>query len=87
MHLDRISPAVFISCGTDGTDGPTDAAGALSDSQTLKRAKKLGLSAEEHLRKNNAYPFFLRLNDLLVTGPTQTNVMDLQIVLLSPAIL
>ena len=70
-----------MSAGTDGTDGPTDAAGAFADSYTVKRAAKLGLTAHEHLMHNNAYPFFSRTGDLIITGPTGTNVMDLRVLL------
>ncbi len=74
-------PIVILSAGTDGTDGPTDAAGAIADANTLRRAQRFNLSAPEHLHANNAYPFFEKLNNLLITGPTHTNVMDLHIVL------
>lgn len=72
---------LMLSAGSDGTDGPTDAAGAFVHSATLSRAQALNLSAREHLDQNNSYPFFQQLGDLLVTGPTRTNVMDLQIIL------
>ncbi len=74
---------MLLSAGTDGTDGPTDAAGAFADENTVSRAKALGLSAEKHLNENNAYPFFKALDDLLITGPTRTNVMDMQILLIA----
>jgi hydroxypyruvate reductase len=70
-----------LSAGTDGTDGPTDAAGALVNGETIARARKLGLSAEESLAHNDSYPFFDALGDLLKTGPTGTNVMDVNIML------
>ncbi|MEX1297366.1 MAG: glycerate kinase [Desulfotignum sp.] len=73
---------LLLSAGTDGTDGPTDAAGAFAHEYTVSRAQNLGLSAENHLAENNAYPFFLALDDLLITGPTRTNVMDMQILLI-----
>ncbi|MGH7892711.1 MAG: MOFRL family protein, partial [Thermodesulfobacteriota bacterium] len=69
--------------GTDGTDGPTDAAGAMADGSTMERARKLGLDANRHLRENDSYNFFKPLGDLLITGPTNTNVMDLRVVLVS----
>jgi glycerate 2-kinase len=72
---------VVLSGGTDGTDGPTDAAGAIVDGTTIARAKDKGLDAEEHLQANDSYHFFRELEDLLVTGPTFTNVMDLRLVL------
>ncbi|MCK4932983.1 MAG: glycerate kinase, partial [Candidatus Aminicenantes bacterium] len=67
--------------GTDGTDGPTDAAGALADGTTVSRAASQGLDAQEYLRNNDSYSFFHPLGDLLKTGPTFTNVMDLRLVL------
>lgn len=72
---------VVLSAGTDGTDGPTDASGAIADGKTLQRAQSLGLDAEKHLQENDSYHFFHPLGDLLVTGPTFTNVMDLHLVL------
>ncbi|HXE14807.1 MAG TPA: glycerate kinase [Bryobacteraceae bacterium] len=70
-----------LSGGTDGTDGPTDAAGAFADATTGSRALVAGLSALAHLGENDAYPFFDQLGDLVKTGPTGTNVMDLHILL------
>ncbi|MBI4671235.1 MAG: hypothetical protein HY741_06150 [Chloroflexi bacterium] len=72
---------VVLSAGTDGTDGPTDAAGAIADNTTLTRAHALGLAANAFLENNDAYHFFRALNDLVITGPTNTNVNDLMIVL------
>ena len=72
---------VVLCGGTDGTDGPTDAAGALVDGRTLARAEALGLQAEAFLHRNDAYHFFQALDDLLLTGPTGTNVMDMYVVL------
>jgi glycerate 2-kinase len=74
---------VAASIGTDGIDGPTDAAGALVDPTTLPRAQGAGLPhAQSYLDDNNAYEFFDRLGDLIRTGPTNTNVGDLQIILI-----
>ncbi len=73
---------VLLSAGTDGTDGPTDATGAFASGTTVKRGKALGLDAQNFLDENDSYHFFMPLNDLLVTGPTRTNVMDLQILLI-----
>ena len=70
-----------FSAGTDGTDGPTDAAGAYGDGTTVRRAEGLGLDPEAYLRDNDSYHFFERLGDLVITGPTGTNVMDLRILL------
>lgn len=66
-----------VSLATDGTDGPTDAAGAIATGSTLTRACKLGLSAEEYLADNDSYHFFEVLEDLIIPGPTNTNVNDL----------
>jgi hydroxypyruvate reductase len=74
---------VVLSAGTDGTDGPTDAAGALADTTTMERALKLGLNPHQYLANNDAYHFFKKLGDLFLTGPTNTNVMDLRIVLVA----
>jgi glycerate 2-kinase len=68
-----------LAGGTDGIDGPTDAAGAYADGTTVARGKTLGMSAREHLESNDAYPLFRALDDLVVTGPTGTNVTDLAI--------
>jgi glycerate-2-kinase len=70
-------PYVFVSCGSDGTDGPTDAAGAIIDQMTLSRAEKIGLSGADFLANNDSYHFFEPLDDLIKTGPTGTNVMDI----------
>jgi glycerate 2-kinase len=77
------APAVVASIGTDGIDGPTDAAGAFSDQTTMARARAAGLSPDRFLSDNNAYAFFDALGDLIHTGPTGTNVGDLQLVLLA----
>jgi hydroxypyruvate reductase len=69
------------SVGTDGIDGPTDAAGAIVDSSTLQRAEAAGLVPDDFLNDNNTYVFFERLGDLIKTGPTATNVGDLQVIL------
>jgi glycerate-2-kinase len=74
-------PAVLASAGTDGIDGPTDAAGALVDSTTLERARVAGVNWESTLAGHDAYHFFEPLGDLFVWGPTGTNVGDVQILL------
>jgi hydroxypyruvate reductase len=77
-------PGAAASVGTDGIDGPTDAAGALVDSTTLARAHAAGLGAPaRYLDDNNAYAFFEALGDLIHLGPTGTNVGDLQLILLA----
>ncbi len=72
---------VIVSLGTDGTDGPTDAAGAVADGQTVARARELGLDPAKYLADNDAYHFFAPLDDLIITGPTNTNVMDIHLLL------
>jgi len=70
---------VFSSFATDGIDGMCDAAGAIADAYTLMRALKKDLDPNRFLNENNSYEFFKNLDDLFVTGPTGTNVMDIQI--------
>ena len=68
---------VVVSLATDGTDGPTNSAGGIADATTVARGQALGLDAETFLRRHDAYPYLQAVHDLLVTGPTQTNVNDL----------
>lgn len=75
----------LLAAGTDGTDGPTDAAGAFADGDTCARADEAGISAADFLARNDAYHFFTQLGDLLKTGPTGTNVMDLYLFLVTGA--
>ena len=75
-------PILFASLATDGIDGFTKAAGAWSDPTTASIARSQGLSLREHLRRNDSYNFFRQMGNLIVTGPTGTNVMDLQLVLI-----
>jgi hydroxypyruvate reductase len=81
IAISGLENVVILSGGTDGTDGPTDAAGALADGTTVSRAASQGLDAREYLRNNDSYSFFHPLGELLKTGPTFTNVMDLRLVL------
>jgi hydroxypyruvate reductase len=74
---------VVLSGGTDGTDGPTDAAGAIADNNTLKRAEDMGMDPYSFLEDNDSYHFFKKLDDLFITGPTNTNVMDLRIIIVA----
>ena len=76
LALGGSSGIAILAAGTDGNDGPTDAAGALVDGSTLVRSAGLGLSAREHLDRHDANPFFAALGDLVISGPTRTNVMD-----------
>jgi hydroxypyruvate reductase len=68
---------LVATLATDGTDGPTDAAGAIIDGETVERGQQTGLDAVDHLRRNDAYPFLEATGELLLTGPTNTNVNDL----------
>ena len=77
------APVALASAGTDGVDGPTDAAGAIVDQTTLSRASAAGLTPDRFLSDNDAYAFFHALGDLIHTGPTGTNVGDLQVILLA----
>jgi glycerate 2-kinase len=83
VEIDGLDNTLILSCGTDGTDGPTDAAGAVVDGQTLSRAKQKQMEAERYLLDNNSYPFFKALDDLIITGPTNTNVMDIRLILVT----
>ncbi|MBW2122072.1 MAG: glycerate kinase [Deltaproteobacteria bacterium] len=81
LEIEGIDHVVILSGGTDGTDGPTDAAGAVADETTVSRARALGIDPQAYLDDNDSYHFFERLGDLLLTGPTNTNVMDVRIIL------
>lgn len=75
----------LLSGGTDGEDGPTDAAGALMDAELVQSARKMGLDPAEFLARNDAYHFFEPLGGLILTGPTHTNVCDLRVVVVDQA--
>ncbi len=77
LALDGWPDVAIASLGTDGTDGPTDAAGAVATGQTLSAGQALGLDAEAALADNDSYHYFSALGDLIITGPTNTNVNDL----------
>lgn len=76
-ELRGLENVMLIALGTDGDDGPTDAAGAVVTGESASMAESIGLDAEDHLSRNDAYPFFEALGDLLKPGPTGTNVNDL----------
>jgi glycerate 2-kinase len=88
LEIEGLEGVSFLSAGTDGTDGPTDAAGAIVDGGTVSRARTLGIDPVRYLDYNDSYSFFKRYDALsgdgshVITGPTGTNVMDLQIILL-----
>ena len=75
----EVGGVALASIGTDGIDGPTDAAGAIADGTTIPRAQAMGLDASVALARHDSHPFFQALGDLVVTGPTGTNVGDLQV--------
>lgn len=81
IDIAELPRVLVLSAGTDGTDGPTDAAGAVSAGDTVYRAQEIGLDARDHLNRNDAFPFFDALGDLIRTGPTGTNVMDIHVLL------
>lgn len=81
MEIDGVENILIASVGTDGTDGPTDAAGGYADGKMLQKARGKNLNANDFLRQNNSYPFLKQLGYLIKTGPTGTNVMDIQIIL------
>lgn len=82
LEIEGIEGITLLSAGTDGTDGPTDAAGAFVDGETVRKAKAAGIDPLGCLYNNDSYNFFKRTDGLLITGPTGTNVMDVQIILL-----
>ena len=81
LGIEGLERLAILSAGTDGTDGPTDAAGAFADGATVARARAAGLDPRSALERHDAYPFFQGLGDLITTGPTRTNVMDLRLIL------
>ena len=82
IAIKGIDGITLLSAGTDGTDGPTDAAGAIVDRATLQKAAEKSLSASAYLAANDSHTFLKKTDDLLITGPTGTNVMDIQVVLI-----
>jgi hydroxypyruvate reductase len=81
LRLDGMENIVVLAGGTDGNDGPTDAAGAVADGSTLARAQGQALDPLDYLSRNDSYNFFQPLEDLVITGPTRTNVMDVYLIL------
>ncbi len=77
----ELKGAIVLSGGTDGEDGPTDAAGAFADQRVAQRAQREKVVAGEHLERHDAYPFFRKAGGLFMSGPTGTNVMDLRVVI------
>ena len=81
LEIKGIHGISLLSAGTDGTDGPTDATGAIVTGDTVAKANSLGLNPSAYLENNDSYSFFSETGELLITGPTGTNVMDLQLIL------
>ncbi len=81
LAIQGVDDVLILSAGTDGTDGPTEAAGAFADGTTVARAAERSLNAPEYLENNDSYEFFRTLGDLIITGPTNTNVNDLIVML------
>jgi hydroxypyruvate reductase len=81
LALEGCGPTTIFSAGTDGMDGPTDAAGAIADETTVARARESGIDARRYLAENDSYHFFEKADGLVKTGPTGTNVMDVRILL------
>src|SRR5262245_58089153 len=82
LGAEKLANVVILSGGTDGEDGPTDAAAAVADAGTLSRARDLGLNPDDFLDRHDAYHFFEQTNDLIKTGLTHTNVMDVRVMLI-----
>lgn len=82
IEIQKLNGITFLSGGTDGTDGPTDAAGAIVSGSAYRKALKKGLKPENYLAHNDSYTFFKETGELLITGPTRTNVMDIHIMLI-----
>jgi glycerate 2-kinase len=83
IAIEGMPHTLIAALGTDGTDGPTDAAGAIATGETIGRGRSIGLGAQMHLANNDAYHFFQPLGDLIITGPTGTNVNDLLFILVA----
>ncbi len=80
LKMKGLDGVAIGSINTDGIDGPTDAAGALADGRTILRSQDFGLNAAKFLANNDSYSFFSKLGDLILTGPTDTNVNDVSII-------
>jgi hydroxypyruvate reductase len=85
LEVDGVEDVAVLAAGTDGTDGPTDAAGALVDGATVARARRAGLDVKAALEDNDAYRLLSATGDLIVSGPTNTNLLDLYVVLRAAA--
>jgi hydroxypyruvate reductase len=85
LALDGVEGIVALAAGTDGTDGPTDAAGGIADGESARRARAMGQDPRARLDDNDANPLLAALGDLVTTGPTNTNLLDLHLLLVEPA--
>jgi hydroxypyruvate reductase len=83
IDIDGLDNVVIASIGSDGTDGPTDAAGGIVNGDTIKNAMSMGLNPSQYLNNNDSYNFLKQVEALIFTGPTNTNVMDIQLILVS----
>ena len=81
MEIQGVPGITLLSAGTDGKDGSADAAGAVVDGGTVARARAEGLDPKAHLANNDSYAFFRQADGLVITGPTGTNVMDIQVII------
>jgi glycerate 2-kinase len=86
LDLGQMADTVVFSAGTDGEDGPTDAAGAFADATTFERAGAQGLEPRSFLGRHDAYHFFQATGDLFKPGLTETNVMDVRLVVTGPPV-
>ena len=84
LGIHHLSNAAIVSIGSDGTDGPTDAAGGYADGDTLDALQKAGVDIHTALANNDAYHVLQAINQLIITGPTGTNVNDIAIGLIAP---
>jgi glycerate 2-kinase len=83
QEIEGINGITLLSAGTDGNDGPTDAAGAVVDGSTTIRGRQAGADPDQALLDNDSWNFFQRAGGLFITGPTGTNVMDLQLIFIT----
>lgn len=84
LALEGMEDVLVLAAGTDGSDGPTDAAGAVADGETVAQGRRQNLDARAFLESNDSYRFFLALGNLITTGPTNTNLLDLYLLLVGP---
>ena len=80
--ISGLTDTAVFSVGSDGTDGPTDAAGGIADGHSYEKMCSAGISPEEYLEDNNSYNALKEIGDLIVTGPTGTNVNDITMVII-----